>query len=242
MKQNSDLNELNHIDPIEEFTEEIFKRKYPELSKIIATANNLGHNFEFDLLGAKSAVAWYNNTLQDNIKIYMKHYGYKDILDCSFMIELKNDIIKTITLRDYITSVIGHPPIEVAYCNPFIFRTDSQEYTMDAEFEIKKYNFSISNSYKILSNGQKFTDVLLDVLTTDTRIEIIESYGADETLLSEIYFLLQQLIESSKTDWQILKELQQSYFFMNTFAEIFVPYLLDKGKEEYLEIVEIITS
>ena len=63
----------------------------------------------------------------------MKTVREMEFLNQPFMVELKDGDINAITLRDYIVSVIKEEPIEVAFCEPFIFRTDKMEYTMNAE-------------------------------------------------------------------------------------------------------------
>ena len=104
------------------------------------------------------------------------------------MAEFKNGDINTITLRDYIISIIKDNPIEVAFCTPLIFRTDSIEYTMDSEFKIHKWNFSVSKCNTVLSNGKKYTDILLELLTNiNARTEIITKYKINESKLNELY-------------------------------------------------------
>ncbi|MBQ8867497.1 MAG: hypothetical protein IJ013_07240 [Bacteroidaceae bacterium] len=244
MKEN--LNKERKI-PMSQLTgesaEEKFKRKHPVLSKIISCAIDSGHDFEYELFEADRAILWYNDQLQNCIKRSMKT-GYKtDLLDRPFMTEFKNGDVSIITLRDYIISVIKETPIEVAFCTPFIFRTDKAEYTMNSEFKIEKWNFSVSNYNKVLSNGKKYIDVLVEILINrNSRTEIIETYGIKDSTLDSLYILLESLNSSYRSDWQILKELQLSHSFMDSYCSILLPYMLDKNKEDFWEVIEILNS
>ena len=94
----------------------------------------------------------------------------------------------------------------------------------------------------MLSKGKKYTDVLLEILTNkEIRIEIKEMYRIDDSTFSDLYKLLVQLVNSDRTNWQILKELQLSSFY-NIYSDILLSYMLYIGSEEYLEVVEILNS
>lgn len=219
---------------------EAFKRKYPKLSKIIEIAINCGLDVEYDMDDANRALSWYNSSLQTYIRKEMQ-YDSANILNHPFMVELKNGDLNSITLCDYIFSVIGENPIEAASASPFIFRTDCCEYTMDENFKITKWRFSVSEYDRELSNGQKYTDVLNDILTKANR-DLISNYNASESDLAELYRLLHQLVNSNKTNWQILKYLEQSKLFNYVYSESILPFLLEKKGKEYIEMTEILYS
>ena len=230
---NNDLifhNEVSAIDA--------FKQEYPKLSKIVELAIESGLEVEYNLDDVKLVISWYNNNLQTHIRMEME-FNSTNILDHPFMVEFKNGDLNTITLCDYINSVIGEIPIEVACCSAFIFRTSGAEYTIDKDFRISKWRFHISGL--LLSNGQKYTDVLKDILVdTNTRNELINNYNASDSDLIELYRLLHQLTHSAKTDWQILKTLEQSDLFNRICYESLINFLVDKGNKEYMEIIEIL--
>lgn len=232
---NNDLRFHNEASTIE-----AFKQKYPKLSKIVELAINWGFEVEYDIDDAKQVLSWYNNNLQTHIKAEMG-YNNANILELPFIVELKNGDLNTITLCDYIISVIGDIPIEAACCSPFLFRTSFAEYTMDKDFKISKWRYSISEYDRLLSNGEKYTDVLKEILVDiNTRNELIKNYNATDSDLIELYTQLQQLTNSSKTGWQILKALEQSDLFNNVYCGSLMDFLLDKGKKEYMEIIEIL--
>ena len=221
---------------------ETFKQKYPKLSKIIEVAIDCGLDVEYDIDNANRVLSWYNNSLQTHIKIEMQ-CNSANILDHPFMVELKNGDLNTITLCDYIFSIIGEIPLEAACCSPFIFRTGGCEYTMDENFKITKWRFSVSEYDRVLSNGQKYTDVLNSILTNEnTYKDLIDNYNASESDIAELYRLLHQLVDSNKTGWQILKFLEQSNLFNYVYCESLIHFLFDKGKREYIEVTEILYS
>lgn len=230
---NNDLifhNEVSAIDA--------FKQEYPKLSKIVELAIESGLEVEYNIDDVKHVISWYNSNLQTRIRMEME-FNSTNILDHPFMVEFKNGDLNTITLCDYIKSVIGEIPIEAACCSAFIFRTSGAEYTMDTDFRISKWRFHISGL--LLSNGQKYTDVLKDILVdTNTRNELINNYNASDSDLIELYRLLHQLTHSAKTDWQILKTLEQSDLFNRICYESLINFLVDKGNKEHMEIIEIL--
>lgn len=241
MKRNSSISskQISEVSP-----EPNFKRKHPRLCELIDIANDSGYSFKYDLLDIDEVLVWYNNSLRDAIRLYVtKGWCDKSILEEPFMAVFKNGDICTTTLRDYIISVIGETPIEVAFCTPFIFRTKTMEYKMDLDFKIAQWSFSVSKYDQILSNGKKYTETLFDIVNNkNTRAELINKYGVKESEIDELNGFLWRLFNSSKTDWHILKDLQQSHYFMWTYSEKLIPYLLDEGKEEYMELVEILNS
>ena len=82
-----------------------------------------------------------------------------------------------------------------------------------------------------------------DILTNkNTRNELIENYNAADLDLIELYKLLHELTNSQRTDWQILKFLEQSNFFNYIYSEFLIPFLFDKGEKEYIEMTEILYS
>ena len=221
---------------------EVFKQKYPKLSEIIGLAIDCGLDVEHDINDANRVISWYNNCLQTHIRLEMTSNN-GNILNSPFLVELKKDDLNTITLCEYIFSKIGETPIEAADCTPFIFRTSNSEYTMNTDFKISKWNFIVSKYDRLLSNGQKYTDVLKDILTNkNTRNELIENYNAADLDLIELYKLLHELTNSQRTDWQILKFLEQSNFFNYIYSEFLIPFLFDKGEKEYIEMTEILYS
>ena len=237
MKYNSNIDNDIYTSKLE-----AFKQKHPQLSAVIELAISWGCNVEYDIDDAKCVISWYNNCLQTHIRQKMTSNN-GNILNSPFMVELKNDDLNTITLCEYIFSEIGETPIEAADCTPFIFRTSNSEYTMNTNFKISKWNFTVSKYDRLLSNGQKYTDVLKDILTNkNTRNELIENYNAADSDLIELYKLLHQLTNSQRTDWQILKILEQSNLFNYIYSESLIPFLFDKGKKEYIEMTEILYS
>ena len=244
MNKESNIDGISMIFESNENRIEIFKQKHPKLSKILELAIVCGmSDVEYDISKVEDTISWYNDSLQYDIKQNMRYYNGSDVLDMPFMVELKNDDIDIISLRDYIFSVIADAPIEAVYGPPFIFRTSNAEYTMDDDFQIFKWRFSISKYDRLLSNGQKYTDVLKDILS-DTNIckELVDSYKASDSDLIELYTLLCQLTTSPKSDWQILKLIEQSTLFNYVYCEHLINYLFDKGKKEYLEVTEILYS
>lgn len=244
MKRNSSIGN-KQIDQINKVSSESnFKCEHPKLCELIDLANVCGCSFEYDLLDTNEVLVWYNNSLREAIRRYMTcGYGDRPILEEPFMAEFKDGDVRIITLRDYIISDIGEEPIEVAFCSPFIFRTKTVEYKMDSDFKIAQWSFSVSKYDKRLSNGKKYTDSLFDIVNNkNTRAELIDKYGVKESEIDELNGFLWHLFNSDKTDWHIIKVLQQSHYFMCTYCEWLLPYLLDEGKEEYMELVEILNS
>ncbi len=260
------INELYNKNKVEEkkkeeekieTPEEKFKRECPELTQIIEMGIAQGLDYEFDMDSAEEAIAWYNKTLKEGIKNKIKQQD-KSVLDLAYSKEIVGNNVKTITLRDYIASQIGSDSMTIKFNKDLLIESNGKEFVMNSNFEITSLGAVIvepgpetegesneSSKYQEkLSDGTKFSDALLKLLSNENRKSIKEIFeDVSDMDLDQLLAALTQIFNSNKSDEEIQKDLEQLSNTNETYSGVLDPYIQIMAANEdkhFQEIDEIL--
>ena len=260
------INELYNKNKVEEkkkeeekieTPEEKFRRECPELTQIIEMGIAQGLDYEFDMDSAEEAIAWYNKTLKEGIKNKIKQQD-DSVLDLAYSKEIVGNNIKTITLRDYIASQIGSDSMTIKFNKDLLIESNGKEFVMNSNFEITSLGAVIvepgpetegesnkSSKYQEkLSDGTKFSDALLKLLSNENRKSIKEIFeDVSDMDLDQLLATLTQIFNSNKSDEEIQKDLEQLSNTNETYSGVLDPYIQIMAANEdkhFQEIDEIL--
>lgn len=228
----------------QEDPEERFKQEHPDLSAIIELGNTVGHDFSFDMDSAQEAVAWRNKDIKENIQTAITRKN-PEVLNFPYKIDLMGDVVKTTSLKEYISSNIGSDSFDVEFNEDLIIKSGGVIYTMDSDFNINKVGGEIkpevSKYDQKLSDGKTVKKAMLEILTNkQTREELINTYNCMESDLDELYVILNSLFNSTRTEDEIKQELDKLDESNDTYSLGLLGFIDES--ENYSELNEILNN
>ena len=194
-KEEQKVEEEAKEDPIEKF-----KREYPELSRIIESGIEARQDFEYSLESEQEAIDWRNEMNIRNIQNAIEQEN-SIVLNFPYKITSLGGHITTMTLKEYITNIVGSDSIETEFRNGLVIKSNGSEYKLNDDLTITKLGAPATSSKydQKLTNGKTVKDMVLSILIDDQiRQSLLED--TSEEAIGELHRGLKNLFKTTTSE------------------------------------------
>lgn len=223
--------------------EEIFKRKYPNLSQIISDANLTGQDFEYTLDpdNRTNITNWINQNYEAEVRSLIEQ---KDVSLLSAPFKVTIDSKGKVTYKtfgEYITEQNKLQNLEDVIFEHGILKTKDAIYTVNSDFTLTKKGSVVSSKSRYdhkIYDEVTVKEALLSLTSDESEelngvniVEMIEAYGGSLDDRKELNSIFLSLFKSSKSDDEIDEELQNlandNLFYSGVLHPIIQEYFPD---------------